>query len=367
MIVNKFGGASVKNAAAIRKLADIAGKQTGNMVIVVSAMGKTTNKLENILALKMQGDAGYNDALINLMNEHTQTLKELFKSDGNAIFDIVFGIFSEISKRLESYKGVEYDYIYDQIVSAGEILSTRIVSAYLSAKGIKNRWVDIRKHLKTDSAFREGKVKQDISKTNIEKAFDFSKTKMFVTQGFIASDTDGNTTTLGREGSDYTAALLANMLNAGKVVLWKDVEGIYNADPKYSDDAGIFRELSYHEAVELSFYGAKIIHPKTIKPVQNKNIPLYVKSFNNPEAEGTVIRKIENFKPALPVYIIKNEQILISITPKDYSFVVEKHLSQIFAVLNREKVKVNLMQNSAVSFSVCCDNINPEKLNSLIP
>ena len=366
MIVNKFGGASVKNAEAIRRLAAIIKNQEEETVIVVSAMGKTTNKLEQITALKFEGNDSYNEALISLMNEHTQTLKELFPSGSNAVFDIVIGIFAEISKTLTDYNGDDYDFLYDQFVSMGEILSTRIVSAYLSSEGISNRWIDIRKHLKTDSSFREAKVEMDTSQNNIKNAIDFSKGKIFVTQGFIGSDFNKNVTTLGREGSDYTAALIANLLDAGKVILWKDVDGIFNADPKLFDDARILKEISYHEAIELSFYGAKIIHPKTIKPVQNKNIPLYVKNFGNTNSGGSVIHRIKNFKPAFPVYIIKNEQTLLSVTPKDYSFVVEKHLSEVFAILNKQNVKVNLMQNSAVSFSVCCDKIPKKRLDGIL-
>ncbi len=366
MIVNKFGGASVKDADAIRVLADIVAKYEDNTIVVVSAMGKTTNKLEQIVRLKMENNDSYNDVLTSLMNEHQQTLDELFSSNSNAIFRIVINLFSQINKQLSEYTGSDYDYLYDQVVSIGEILSTRIVSAYLSEAGIRNRWIDIRKYLQTDSFYREAKVANEVSKNNIRKTFAFNDENIFVTQGFIGADQAGNTTTLGREGSDYTAALLANMLDAKKVILWKDVDGIFNADPKLFEEVRIFRELSYHEAIELSFYGAKIIHPKTIKPVQNKNIPLYVKNFNNPETDGSVIYSVDNFKSAFPVFIIKNEQILISVTPKDYSFVVEKHISHFFTVLNQQKVKVNLMQNSAVSFSVCCDKLHPNKLEELL-
>jgi aspartate kinase len=366
MIVNKFGGASVKNAAAIRRLAAILRNQDNDTVIVVSAMGKTTNKLEKIVALKTEGDDSFNEALISLMNEHTETLKELFPSGTNPVYDVVIGVFSGLSKTLVEYNGDDYDFLYDQVVSAGEILSTRIVSAYLSSEGIRNRWIDIRRHLITDSSYREAKVEKDITEKNLNDAFNFSQSKIFVTQGFIGSDKDGNTTTLGREGSDYTAALIANLLDAEKVILWKDVDGIYNADPKLFDDAIILKEISYHEAIELSFYGAKVIHPKTVKPVQNKNIPLFVRNFNDTDSEGSVIRKIENFKSSFPVFIIKNAQTLLSVTPKDYSFVVEKHLSEIFTILNKQKIKVNLMQNSAVSFSVCCDKISHRKLNILL-
>ncbi len=366
MIVNKFGGASVKDADAIRVLADIVAKHEDNTIVVVSAMGKTTNKLEQIVRLKMENDDSYNDVLASLMNEHQQTLDELFSSNSNAIFSDVINLFSQINKQLSEYTGDDYDYLYDQVVSIGEILSTRIVSAYLTEAGIRNKWIDIRKYLQTDSFYREARVVNEVSKKKIRKAFVFNDENIFVTQGFIGADQTGNTTTLGREGSDYTAALLANMLDAEKVVLWKDVDGIFNADPKLFEEVRIFRELSYHEAIELSFYGAKIIHPKTIKPVQNKNIPLYVKNFNNPETDGSVIYSVDNFKSAFPVFIIKNEQILISVTPNDYSFVVEKHISHFFTVLNQQKAKVNLIQNSAVSFSVCCDRISSKKLEMLL-
>ncbi len=366
MIVYKFGGASVKDADSIKRLYSIVSNSKENLIIVVSAMGKTTNKLERIVALKMKGSNSYHEALIDLMNEHIKTMKELFGSGNNAIFDIVYGIFAEISKQLEDYNDNNYDFIYDKIVSAGEILSTRIVSAYLSVAGIKNRWIDIRKHLKTGSEFREGTVDMIVTENNIKKAFDFANDNIYVTQGFIGSDSEGNTTTLGREGSDYSATLIASILDAGKVILWKDVDGVFNSDPKLFKDAKIMKELSYHEAIELSFYGAKIIHPKTIKPAQNKNIPVFIKNFKVPDTEGSVIRYIEGFRPEFPVFIVKNEQILISVTPKDYSFVVEKHLSRLFSILNKLKIKVNLMQNSAVSFSVCCDKMESNKLKELL-
>ncbi len=231
MIVNKFGGASVKDADAIRVLAGIIAKHEDNTIIVVSAMGKTTNKLEQIVRLKMENDNSYNDKLASLISEHQQTIDELFPSNSNAIFLIINNLFSQINKQLSEYTGGDYDYLYDQVVSIGEILSTRIVSAYLSESGIRNKWIDIRKYLQTDSFYREARVAKEVSKKNIIKAFAFNDENIFVTQGFIGADQAGNSTTLGREGSDYTAALLANMLDAEKVVLWKDVDGIFNADP----------------------------------------------------------------------------------------------------------------------------------------
>ena len=367
MIVCKFGGASVKNSKSIKRLPHIIKNIPGQKIIVVSAMGKTTNKLEKTLALKMAGKAWEGNAS-KLIDEHLKIVEELFptnKTDDNVIFELK-SIFDKAFETLGGYSGKNHDFIYDQVVSAGELASTKIISYYLLSQGIPNNWRDIRDYMETNSSFREAKIIQAHTRKKLIKGFDFHSANIFVTQGFIAADKKKNTTTLGREGSDYTAALLANMLNAEKLILWKDVNGIFNADPKLFPDALLLKELSYREAIELSFYGAKIIHPKTIKPVQNKNIPIYVNNFNNPAAMGSKICKLNNYKPDFPIYIVKDKQILISISPKDLSFILEEHISRFFTLLDTYHVKVNMMQNSAISFSACCDKVEEIKLSALL-
>ncbi|NOX45747.1 MAG: aspartate kinase [Chlorobi bacterium] len=367
MIICKFGGASVKNSESIQKLPQIIHNIAGEQIIVVSAIGKTTNKLEEILALKMAGKP-WEQSANSLIEEHLEIASGLFPANekNKLVFSVIKSVFNTAFKILKDYSGNNYDFIYDQVVSAGELASTKIVSHFLLSKGLQNNWMDIRDFIETDSSFREAKVAESHTRKNVSKGFDFNTTNIFVTQGFIAADKKMNTTTLGREGSDYTAALLANMLNAEKVILWKDVDGIFNADPKLFPEAKLLKELSYREAIELSFYGAKIIHPKTIKPVQNKNIPIFVNNFNNPGAKGSKICKLNNYKPDFPVYIVKDKQMLISISPKDLSFILEEHISRFFTLLDTYHVKVNMMQNSAISFSVCCDKVEEIKLKALI-
>ena len=286
MIICKFGGASVVDAKAIQNLGNIVKNIQGKKIIVVSAIGKTTSKLADVVLSKYQGNDKYISLLSKIKNEHYKILSELFTEDYETVFAEVKNVFSKIEENLQNKNTEDYDYYYDQIVSFGEIISTKIVSKYLNDIGISNIWTDIRDYLKTDSSFRAAEIDIEISESNIKNFF---VDECYVTQGFIASDKNGNFTTLGLEGSDYSAAILANFLNAKKVILWKDVDGIYNVDPKQFDDAVILPKLSYLKAIELSHI-AKIIHPKTIQPIQAKNIPLFVKNFNNPDANGTVIR-----------------------------------------------------------------------------
>jgi len=365
MIVSKFGGASIKTPETIRGLTGIIKNYNERQIVVVSAMGKTTNQLEKIVAKKIAGDLQYKILLFELLKDHINVIDELFPVQ-HQIYSEVNNIFKAAQEFLEETSSEIHDFVYDQVVSIGELISTKIISAYLMLSGIDNEWLDIRNDLKTDSNYRDARVNFDLSEKNLVKRIKNSQSEIFVTQGFIASDQKGKTTTLGREGSDYTAAILANISDADRLILWKDVDGIFNADPKIFADAKIIKTLSYHEAIELTFYGAKVIHPKTIKPVQNKNIPVLVKNFNHPEIEGSVIHKMIDFKPEFPVYIIKDQQTLISITPRDLSFVMEKHISEFFTLLNELKIKVNVMQNSAVSFSVCCDKIVKAKLSILL-
>ena len=285
MIVCKFGGASVIDADAIKNLGEIVKDISEKKIIVVSAIGKTTSKLADVVQAKYQGNDDYLSLFLKIKDEHFNILSNLFPDNSEDIFNEIESIFSEIIENIENLKSENYNYFYDQIVSFGEIISTKIVSKYLNISGVENTWIDIRKYLKTDSKYRTAEIDINISENNIKNSF---VDDCCVTQGFIASDKDKNSTTLGLEGSDYSAAILANFLNAEKVIFWKDVDGIYNVDPKQFDDAVILPELSYHKAIELS-HSAKIIHPKTIQPIQEKNIPLFVKNFNNYDLIGTVI------------------------------------------------------------------------------
>jgi len=364
MKVYKFGGASVKDAAGIRNLAKIVFQETGNLVVVVSALGKTTNALEKVLKAWMNNSEDYTNLLDEVFAAHFLIIYDLFGkgSDTDARFRNSFAVLREY---LLNYPRGKYDFEYDQIVSYGEVLSTIIVAEYLRTKIKDAEWVDLREILLTDDRFRDANVLWSESTKRVRNTFDFTKKRIFITQGFIGGTVAGNTTTLGREGSDYTAAILANMLDAESVVVWKDVPGILNADPNWFPDAVKLDEISYREAVEMSFSGAKVIHPKTIKPLHNKNIPLYVKSFLDPAKEGTVIKADITLRKIEPVFIRKEDQILISILPKDFSFVMGDNLSMIFHTFIKHGIKVNLVEASAVSIDVCIDD-ERAKVDSLI-
>ncbi len=353
--VFKFGGASVRSAEGVRNLVEVIIRYPENLVIVVSAMGKTTNALEIILAKYLENDLSYSNDVNKLKNYHLEILSELF----NKTFDIesqkINALFSEIEGFIKSNKNTDYNYCYDQLVSYGELISTTIVSAYLNDVEIKNQWVDIRTCLKSDATYREGNIDYQKSETLSKDNFTFKNDRIYLTQGFIAGTPFGTTTTLGREGSDYTAAILANLLNAQDVTIWKDVEGVLNADPKFFKNTCKLDFVSFQEAIELAYCGAQIIHPKTIKPLQNKKIPLYVKSFIKPEAVGTKILHSDVPLQLPPVLVLKQNQVLISMSPKDFSFVIEDSLSQIFALLYKHRVKVNMIHTSAISFSICVD------------
>lgn len=354
--VFKFGGASIRDAQGVKNLANIVKAHSGNLVVVVSAMGKTTNALEQLLAKYIAKDKRVWDDLTSIKEHHLATVYELFQPDtSNAIAELD-ALFSKLEVYLRDQPRKGYNFSYDQIVSFGELISTRIISSYLNAAGISNTWVDIRNVLITDANFREGNVDFKRSGELSSKQFLFNGKSIYVTQGFIGGTAGGHTTTLGREGSDYTAALLANLLDAQSVTIWKDVDGVLNADPRVFADAVKLDEVSFKEAIELAYCGAQIIHPKTIKPLQNKQIPLYVKSFAKPLAAGTKVYQTEAPIGYPPIRIVKPNQVLISLTPRDFSFVIEDCLSRIFAVLYRNRVKANLVQSSAISFSICVDN-----------
>jgi len=364
MKVFKFGGASVKDAEGIKNLAKIVSKETDNLIVVVSAFGKTTNALEKVLKAWLDDDNEYKIFLADVFKNHISVVNELF-SGGNSAKDKIDTSISILKEYLLKTKKSEYDFEYDQVVSYGEVWSTIIVAEYLKKSGLKAEWIDIRGNLVTDNRYRDANILWNESTARVKTVFNFNRANVFVTQGFIGGTVSGHTTTLGREGSDYTAAILANILDAESVTVWKDVHGLLNADPKWLPDAQKLEEISYREAVEMTFSGAKVIHPKTIKPLQNKNIPLLVKSFLFPEEKGTVIKAGATLKKAFPIYIKKENQILISILPKDFSFVMGENLGRIFHSFMLHGIKVNLVEASAVSIDVCIDD-ERIKVDSLI-
>lgn len=364
MKVFKFGGASVMDAAGIRNLAKIVLEEKENLVIVVSAFGKTTNALEKVLKSWLAGENNYKDHLDDIYSYHSSVAEELFPS-GNSVKDKIDTSFAKLIGYLTSAKKSGYDFEYDQVVSYGEIWSTIIVAGYLNKTGLKAEWVDIRENLKTDDRYRDANILWSESAFRITKVFDFKRYPIYITQGFIGGTITGQSTTLGREGSDYTAAILANMLDADSVTVWKDVPGLLNADPKWLRDAQKLEEMSYREAVEMTFSGAKVIHPKTIKPLQNKNIPLYVRSFLDPDEKGTVVVADPTLRKIMPVFIRKENQILVSILPRDFSFVMGDNLSRIFHTFILHGIKVNLVEASAVSIDVCIDD-ERHKVESLL-
>lgn len=356
--VFKFGGASVHSSEGVRNLGRILSQQgTTRLIVVVSAMGKTTNALERVLKGYMQGDGSYQVDLQQIKQYHLDITADLWPGQPDAeIFGRLRAIFAELDKTLSIRPNQAYDYHYDQIVSFGEIISTTIVSAYLNSAGLSSTWIDARNCLRTNAQHREAIVDFTTSKGLCEKAFKATSSQIVVTQGFIASTAFGATTTLGREGSDYSAAILTNLLDASDLTIWKDVEGVLNADPKLFKATQKLDFISYNEAIELAYCGAQIIHPKTIKPLQNKHIPLYVKSFMSPTSCGTTISENRTAKALPPIYALKRDQMLISLIPRDFSFVIEDSLSKIFALLHRHRVKVNLVQSTAISFSLCVDD-----------
>ncbi len=364
MKVYKFGGASVKNAAAVRNVAAILNDfEESPLVVVISAMGKTTNALEGVLNSFWNGD-DFETPLATVKQYHTGIMAELFPNKTLDIWQQVDAIFDEILHRLKNESSGNYDFAYDQLVGYGEILSTRIVSAYLSISGYRHIWMDARDLIYTDALYREARV--DFEKT--EKAVKLKllpvlKKTTVLTQGFIAN-ADLNvgdeiiTSTLGREGSDYTASILASATEADELVIWKDVEGVLNADPHRFSGTVKFDELSYSDAVEMTYYGASVLHPKTIKPVENKHIPLHVKSFLNPLAKGTYIRSDSASRTDVPVIILKENQLLFSLSTRNLSFIAEENIRRIFEEVVRYGIKVNTMQNSAISFLICVDDMS---------
>lgn len=367
MQVFKFGGASVKDADGVKNVAEVLKQFPSQKIsVVVSAMGKTTNALERLAKAYFYKVENAEKVLEEIKSYHFDICNHLFPSTSHPIYNELENTFVELYWAIEDEPTQGFDFEYDQIVSMGEIISTKIVSAYLNEIGLKNKWIDVRGIIQTDNSYREGKVDFELTESLVNRDLQpiFNTFDIIVTQGFIGGTSENFTTTLGREGSDYTASILAYCLNANNVTIWKDVPGVLNADPKWFSHTKKIDELSYHDAIELTYYGATVIHPKTIKPLQNKNIPLYVKSFLKPKDEGTVIRDGEK-RLNIPSYIFKIDQVLISIQPKDFSFIAEDNLSDIFEVFSKHGVKINLMQLSAISFSVCCDD-HAEKIKTLV-
>jgi len=359
MKIFKFGGASVSNAESIINLVNIVKSYASEpIVVVVSAMGKTTRKLEQLTNSYFNNE-GYNKILNELIEKHKTLIAELFQDAKLAIYTDFEQLVLQLTDKLKIAPSSNYDYEFDQIVAFGELFSTTIINAHINRQGIKCKFLDVRDSIKTDSTYRDAKINWPLTEKEIKQNFIFDEVQVVLTQGFIASNEYGDTTTLGIEGSDFSAAIIAYALDAKEVIVWKDVPGFFNSDPKLFDDVLKLNAVSFHEAVELAYFGAKIIHPKTIKPLQNKNIPLYVKSFKAPKALGTLISNSTENKcgldPEVPVFITKNNQVLISIAPFDFSFIAEDNLSAIFALLAKYRIKVNLMQNSAISFSICVD------------
>jgi len=360
MKVFKFGGASVKDAEGVRNLALIVQSYPDDLVIVVSAMGKTTNALELLTKNYFNGNSENILENINALKKfHFEIIEKLFGDHSNEISHELTSDFKQLEKRLKHSPSLDYDFEYDQIVSFGEIFSTKITSAYLNFSGINNKWKDIRHTLRTDATWREGNIDWSLSSELFLSQFNFAENRIYVTQGFIGATITDQTTTLGREGSDFTAAIIANLLNAESVTIWKDVPGIMNADPRKFEATQKLDMLSYREAVEMTYYGAKVIHPKTMKPLVEKNIPLYVRSFMEPEEQGSVICSIDHVMNYVPVFIIKEDLILITISPLDFSFMADESMSEIYKIFAQYRMKVNLVQQSAMNFSVAIDR--PER------
>ena len=355
MKIFKFGGASVKDAEGIKNVVHVlntVGFQ--DTLLVVSAMGKTTNAFEVVVKNYFNNKKELLSSIQEIKKYHNSILLDLFDNENHSVFKQVSKLFTELTVFFDHNKSPDYDFVYDQVVSYGELLSTTIVSAYMEAVGLKNTWLDVRDLIKTDNYYRNAKVDWDLTQERISKKI--NRKTLNITQGFLGSDANNFTTTLGREGSDYTSAILAYCLNAESVTIWKDVPGVLNADPRYFENAQLVHQLSYREAIELAFYGASVIHPKTLQPLQRKEIPLYVKSFVNPGQPGTRVGKGIKIKPQIPCYIVKKNLVLISLSSLDFSYIVEDNISDIFKLLHLYKMKVDVIQNSAISFSVCFDN-----------
>lgn len=369
MKVYKFGGASLKNAKGIQNIFSIIKEDRKQpLVIIVSAMGNTTNRLEKIVAhyYRHQWEIAA-QLFYSLQKENTLIAKELMKEDAEPLLGKLKKIYSEMEWQLGEKAYQSFDYYYDQFISRGELISSLIIDAYLRQNKIDSHWLDVRTILRTDHSFREAKIDWEHSQNQVNTKVKplIKKETVLLTQGFIAGTEEGATTTLGREGSDYTAALFANMLEAQSLTIWKDVEGLKNADPRLFNDTKDISQINFNEVIEMAYYGANVIHPKTIKPLQNKDIPLYVKSFLNTKHPGTAIRKEEGIQKLPPIIVLKRKQVLIKITTKDFSFISEENLSMLYNILSGINIKINLMQTGAINCSFCI-NQRADKIEELI-
>ena len=355
MRIFKFGGASVKDASSVKNVANVL-KKVGHedVLIIVSAMGKTTNALEAVVETYLNNPGQLKTALQELEAFHLNIVEDLLGENKTPLVEKVRGLIQELATFFKHNKAPNYSFVYDQTVSFGELLSTTIIVDYLVSIGLPAKWLDARQCVKTDDYYRDANLDWELTQTKIKEQV--NEAKLIVSQGFIGSDANNFTTTLGREGSDYSAAIFGYALGAESVTIWKDVPGVLNGDPRHFEDTVLLNQISYREAIELAFYGASVIHPKTLQPLQRKEIPLYVRSFIAPEGKGTAVSKGQTLEPYVPCYIIKKDQVLLKLSSLDFSFIVEDNISEIFALLSRFQMRVELIQNSAISFSVVVNN-----------
>ncbi len=355
MRIYKFGGASVKDAASVRNVVNVL-QETGyeKTLVVISAMGKTTNAMEEVIHAYFNDETALDEKIQVVVDFHKAIINELFEAKNHDIHHKVNKLIEEFRGFLMWNKSPKHAFVYDQVVGYGELISTTIVSEYLKEVGLANTWLDVRELIKTDSSYRDAQVNWELTEKSVQQQVDMKT--LNITQGFLGSDENNFTTTLGREGSDYTAAILGYCLNAGSVTIWKDVPGVLNADPRHFSETQKLEQISYREAIELAFYGASVIHPKTLQPLQRKEIPLHVKSFLEPKAGGTTVGKGVHIMPEVPCFIVKKKQVLLKLSSLDFSFIVENNISDIFKLFHDYRLKVDMIQNSAISFSVCLDN-----------
>lgn len=351
MKIFKFGGASVKDADSVKNVLRVLSIQGfERCLIVVSAMGKTTNALERVVEFYFN-KSDYQQEIAKIKEEHIQIAKGLF-NENHHVFSEIKLFFDDIESFLRRNKSPNYNFVYDQVVTCGEMISSKILSVYLSDNEMGNQWLDARDFIKTDTNYREGVVNWEDTERNISQ---LDKAKTYVTQGFIGSDENNFTVSLGREGSDYSAAIFAYCLDAKDMTIWKDVPGVMTGDPRKFENVELLSNISYEEAIEMAYYGASVIHPKTLQPLKQKSIPFFVKSFINPEKAGTKIG-ISTENQLLESYILKENQVLIRISTRDFSFIAEDHISFIFRELAKRNIKVSLMQNSAISLALCLED-----------
>ena len=355
MKIYKFGGASIKDSDGVKNLLSILNiKKIEKTLLVVSAMGKTTNNLEQVVDNYFNNKNNLDFSLKVVYDYHHQILENLFENTNHNIFREIKLIFRNIKEFLDKNKSPNFSFVYDQVVSNGELISSKIICEFLNNNGVSINWIDAREIIKTDSKFRGANVNWKETKSKISKNIDINQ--LNITQGFIGSDNNNFTSTLGREGSDYSAAIIAFCLNAKSLTIWKDVPGVLNCDPKVFKNPVLLENISYSEAIELAFYGASVIHPKTLQPLQKKEIPLLVKSFYDPNSNGTKITRGIKINPKVPCFIVKNNLSLIKLSSLDFSFIVEENISEIFQELHDNKIKVDLTQNSAISIHLCIED-----------